>query len=116
MSAAIPEKLLIVWTSGEIDVARKMVFMYSKNALLNGWWDEVTLLVWGPSSNLLAGDAGLQESVNELKETGVKVIACKACAEQYGIVPRLEALGVKVFYAGEFLTQWIKSGDKYISF
>jgi hypothetical protein len=62
MTTSQPEKLLMVWTSGEIEVAKKMVFMYSMNAKLHGWWDEVTLLVWGPSSRLLAGDADLQEN------------------------------------------------------
>jgi hypothetical protein len=116
MSASQSEKLLMVWTSGEIEVAKKMVFMYSMNAKLHGWWEEVTLLVWGPSSKLLAGDAGLQEELKTVQDAGVKVIACKSCAEKFVVVPDLEALGIDVFYTGEFLTDWIKSGDKYITF
>ncbi len=120
MTTTQPEKLLVVWTSGEIEVARKMVFMYTMNAKLNGWWDEVTLLVWGPSSNLLASDTGLQTELKPVlkpvQDAGVRVIACKSCAEKFGIVPDIEAMGIEVFYTGEFLTDWIKSGDKYITF
>lgn len=116
MTIGKPEKILIVWTSGDIEVARKMVFMYAKNSLLEGWWDSVTLLVWGPSSQLLVNDASLQVELKELQETGVKVIACRACAEKYAIVPRMEALDIEVFYTGEFLTEWIKSDDKLITF
>lgn len=116
MSALQQDKLLMVWTSGDIEVAKKMVFMYSMNAKLNGWWDEVTLLVWGPSSRLLAGDAGLQDELKPVQDAGVRVVACKSCAEKFGVVPELEALGIDVFYTGEFLTDWIKSGDKYITF
>ncbi|MFC2080636.1 hypothetical protein ACFLR8_00315 [Bacteroidota bacterium] len=51
------EQLLIVWTSGDPDVAHKMVFMYAYNAQKNGWWDQVTLLIWGPSSKLSSEDS-----------------------------------------------------------
>lgn len=116
MTTTQTDKLLVVWTSGEIEVARKMVFMYTMNAKLNGWWDEVTLLVWGPSSKLLASDTGLQEELKPVQGAGVRVIACKSCAEKFGIVPEITALDVEVFYTGGFLTDWIKSGDKYITF
>lgn len=116
MAATQSERLLIVWTSGEIEVAKKMVFMYSMNAKLNGWWDEITLLVWGPSTRLLAGDPDLQNEMKQVQDSGVRVIACKACAEKFAVVPQIEALGIEVFYTGEFLTDWIKSGDKYLTF
>lgn len=116
MTSTQPEKLLVVWTSGDIEVAKKMVFMYTMNAMLNNWWDEVTLLVWGPSSRLLASDTALQAELKPVQEAGVRVVACKSCAEKYDVVSGLDALGIEVFYTGEFLTDWIKSGDKYITF
>ena len=50
------DKLVVIWSSGDREVALHMVFMYSKNSKLKGWWDEVTLVVWGPSAKLLAED------------------------------------------------------------
>lgn len=45
------DKLVVVWTSGDKEVAMKMVFMYTYNAKKQGWWDDVTLLVWGLLQN-----------------------------------------------------------------
>ena len=47
-------KLLVVWTSGDKDVAMKKVYMYTYNAKKQGWFDRVRFVVWGPSSKLLA--------------------------------------------------------------
>jgi len=109
-------QLLIVWTSGDPDVALKMVFMYAHNARKNGWWDNVTLLVWGPSARLSSENAEIQESLKKMKEAGVELIACKGCADQYGVSPKLQALGMDVKYTGTYLTEYIKSGRKIISF
>jgi hypothetical protein len=57
-STEIPasEKLVVLWTSGDPEVAKKMVFMYTYNAKKHGWWEDITLVVWGPSAKLLAED------------------------------------------------------------
>ena len=49
-------KLFVLWTSGDREVALKMVFMYTYNAKKYGWWKDITLVVWGPSAKLLSGD------------------------------------------------------------
>jgi hypothetical protein len=116
MPSTQTNKLLIVWTSGDKGVAQNMVFMYAKNAMLEGWWDEVTLLLWGPSAPLFAFDTDLQNEMKNVKDAGVRVVACKRCALNYGVEQKLLDLGLEVFFAGEFLTEWIKSGDHYITF
>ena len=110
------DHLLIIWTSGDPDVAHKMVFMYAYNAQKNGWWDQVTLLVWGPSAKLSSEDKDIRESLKNMKEQGVELLACKACADQYGVSPKLEELGIEVKYTGTYLTDFIKSGKKIITF
>ena len=47
---------LILWTSGDREVALKMVFMYAYYCQKRAWMDTVRLLVWGPSSKLLTED------------------------------------------------------------
>jgi len=111
-----PTKLLVVWSSNDRDVALKMVFMYTYNAKLRDWWEEVHLLVWGPSSNLLSRDEELQEYIKKMKDTGVTVTACKACADSYGVSATLERIGVEVKYMGVPLTEMLKSGWTTISF
>lgn len=116
MSNRLADELLVVWTSGEREVALKMVFMYAGNAKKRGWFRNVTLLSWGPSQKLLTEDRDLQQEVLDMVNQGVRVIACKACADSYPVTEQLEALGVEVFYTGEFLTDWIKSGEPLVSF
>jgi hypothetical protein len=104
-------QLAIVWTSGDRDVALKMVFMYALNAKRNGWADEVEMIVWGPSSKLLSNDLELQEQVATMQEAGVVFKACKACADSYGISDKLQELGVEVKYMGVELTELIAAED-----
>jgi hypothetical protein len=116
MTARDTDELLVVWTSGDPDVALRMVFMYTANAKKHGWWEGVTLLVWGPSQKLLTESDVLQEKLAEMLDAGVRVVACKARADSYPVTEQLEALGVEVFYTGEFLTDWIKSDGAVITF
>lgn len=109
-------KLAILWTCADRDVALKMVFMYAKNAKLKGWWKEVTLIVWGPSANLLSQDAELQHYVKALKEAGVELFACKACADSYGVTQNLELMEIKVIYMGKPFTDFIKEDVKILTF
>ena len=106
----------VVWTSGDREVALKMVFMYTFNAKRAGWFDEVQFVVWGPSEKLLAEDEELQEYVGRMKEAGVEVVACRACADMYGVASDLEECGVDVKYMGVPLTDMIKSDWKVVTF
>ena len=116
--ASIPanEKLVVVWTSGDRDVALKMVFMYTYNAQNRGWWDDITLVVWGPSAKLLSEDEELQGYMKRIIESGVTVKACKGCSDQYGVSDTLEELGITVLYIGKELTNYIKEGRELLTF
>ncbi len=115
---ASPEssKLAVLWTSGDRDVALKMVFMYTLNAERRAWFDEVQLIVWGPSSKLLSVDEELQAAIREMGEAGVELVACKACADSYGVSEKLEELGVEVKYMGVPLTEMLKRDWVVVTF
>lgn len=110
VASAQPSRLAVLWTSGDRDVALKMVFMYTLNAKRHGWFDEVQLIVWGPSSKLLSVDEELQSEVAQMKAAGVELTACKACADSYGVSEKLTELGIEVKYMGQPLTKMLK-GD-----
>jgi hypothetical protein len=110
------EKLVVVWTSGDRDVALSMVFMYVGNAPHYGWWEDITFVIWGASSPLLAGDEELQGKIKGMAEAGIKLEACKACADMYGVGPKLEELGIDVKYMGDVLTGYIKEGRHILTF
>lgn len=116
INANEPEELYVLWTSSDREVAMKMVFMYANNAKLKEWWKEVTLIVWGPSSKLLTEDDELQEYISKMQHAGVTLLACKACADSYGITPKLEAMGIEVKYMGQPLTTLLKAGKTMITF
>ena len=110
------DKLLVVWSSKDREVALKMVFMYTRNAKIHDWWDNVRLVVWGPSSKLLSEDDELQAHIKNMKDSGVEVMACKACADSYGVSTQLEGLGIQVIYMGEPLTAMLKDGWTALTF
>ena len=87
--------------------------MYAYNAKKNGWWDEVRFVVWGPSSLLLSVDKELQDYIKKMKDEGIIVEACKACADMYGVSDKLASLGIEVKYMGKPITDMLKSG--YVS-
>lgn len=111
-----PSQLMVLWTSGDREVALKMVYMYTYNAKKQGWWDEVLFIIWGPSSKLLSVDIELQAEIKKMMEAGVIVQACKACADLYGVSDKLEALGVDVKYMGVPLTDMLKQGWASLTF
>lgn len=109
------EKLVIIWTSGDKEVATKMVFMYTLNSRRFGWWEDITLVVWGPSAKLLSEDVELQEKIAEMKKAGVTLRACKGCSDQYGVSEKLEEIGITVKYMGN-ITDFIKEGRHILTF
>ncbi|MBN1835158.1 MAG: DsrE family protein [Spirochaetales bacterium] len=110
------EHLVVIWSSADPEVAREMAFMYTHNAKLKAWWPEVTLVIWGPSARLLTQEPDLQERLKRMLDAGIRVEACKACADHLGVSDALEALGVDVRYMGLPLTEYLKEGRKVLSF
>jgi len=108
-------KLAVLWTSGDVDVAEKMCFMYTYNAKKQGWFDEVVLIVWGPSAKLLSENKNLQDYVKKMKEAGVIVEACIACARMYNVDKDLAEMGIDVKGMGTPLTKYLKDGWKTLS-
>jgi hypothetical protein len=106
--------LYILWTTDSPITAEKMVLMYGGNSLLKGWWDEVTIIVWGASAQLISSNSAIQNRVRELTDMGAKFTACKRCADDLGVTPQLEALGVEIKYWGESMTGLLKSGAKIL--
>ena len=110
-------KLLIVWSSGEVEVARKLILLYGSVMLERKYWDEATIMVWGPSAKLLAQDADLQKQFRVVRDSGVKFNACVVCADDYGVSDELKELGIELIHTGEMLTESLQSDDvKVITF
>ncbi len=103
-------KLAVLWTSGDPEVAEKMGFMYTYNAKKQGWFGEVVLIVWGPSAKLLAENEMLQDYVKKMMEAGVKIEACTVCARMYDVDDDLAEMGIDVKGMGIPLSEYLKNG------
>jgi hypothetical protein len=99
------DHLYILWTNGDPITAEKMVFMYGINSLLKGWWEKVTLVIWGTPAKLAAENTEIQKKIKAALDAGVHVTACKA----------LENMNVEVIYWGEPLTKILKSGETLLT-
>jgi hypothetical protein len=110
------DSLVVLWTSGDKEVATKMVFMYTMNSRKKNWWNAVTFIVWGPSAKLLSEDLELQKKIAEMKSLGIKLEACKGCSDQYGVSSALENLGIEVKYMGGPLTNYLKGEHRVLTF
>ena len=106
--------LVVLWTSGEKDVFTKMVHIYTLNAKKSGWFDDITLIVWGPSAKLLSGDEELQEMITQLHDSGITLEACIWCTNQYGITEDLKELKIDVKGMGVPLSAYIKDPTKEV--
>jgi hypothetical protein len=110
------DTLVVLWTSGDIEVAEKMVYMYVYNAKKAKWFDEVVFIIWGPSAKLLAENVKLQEELKERQAIGIRTEACVACARMYEVDDDLRDLGVDVKGMGKPLSDYLKSGYHILTF
>ena len=83
------ERLVVLWTSSDREVAEQMVFMYTLNAKLYEWFKDVYLIIWGGSTRLLSEDEELQAQIRKMHEVGIRLMACKKCADNYGVTQKL---------------------------
>jgi hypothetical protein len=107
--------LYLLWTNDNKMTAEKMVFMYTVNSLVQGWWEEVTLIIWGATAKLAAEDKDIQQMILKAIEKGVHVTACKACTDQLEVTPIIESLGVEVIYWGVPLTDLLKNDETLLT-
>jgi hypothetical protein len=107
--------LYVLWTNDDPITAEKMVFMYTVNSLIHGWWEKVTLIIWGATAKLASEDADIKKKIKEALDAGVHVTACKACADQLGVTEILEGQNIEVKYWGLPLTEILKNNEHLLT-
>ncbi len=115
-SSEPPSRLAVVWSSGDPEVAHRVCLMYTHGAGKQAWFDEVRLIVWGPSARLLAADKDLQEKVRAMMDDGIEVQACIVCADSYGVTETLRSLDIEVKPMGRPLTDMLRSDYHVLTF
>lgn len=109
------DHLYILWTNPDPLTAEKMVFMYARNSILQQWWSEVTVIIWGATAKLVAESRAIQDEIAILQNVGVHVSACIACAEQLGVKENLQNLDIELKPWGQPLTEILKENKKLIT-
>lgn len=105
----------ILWTTDNKETSLHMVCLYAHNAKKLGWVDEVEVLIWGASQELISKDEEVASKVKAMVKDGVKVIACQKCAENLGIVEELKSCDMQIYYTGELLSSWLTQKENIIS-
>lgn len=108
-------KLNILWITCDKGTIEHMIAMYASNALAKGFWDEVEVIIWGSSAQLVGTDKEVQAQVKRMQEAGVNVKACLSCAENFGVKDQIAALGIDLQYMGEPLTEILKKDKKLLT-
>ncbi|MDP0489504.1 MAG: DsrE family protein [Verrucomicrobiota bacterium JB023] len=106
-----PTTLVVVWSSGDPDVAHRVALMYAHAAKTANWFENVRLIIWGPSQRVLVGDKDLKAKIAKMREDGVIVEACIACANSFGIAEELRELDLPVKGMGKPLSDYLKDPD-----
>jgi hypothetical protein len=109
------DRINILWTTDNKDTIFNMISMYAINSKIEAWWQEVNIIIWGASAKLVGNDTQVQSEIIEMISKGVKIEACKACSDNFGVSEKLEKLGIIVRYMGKPLTDYIKSGEKILT-
>lgn len=104
-------KLNILWTNDNIDTSEHMVMMYSIAAKEKGFFDDVTVIIWGATAKLVGTNTKIQESVKRAMAAGVEFKACIACATKLDVVDEINALGIELELMGAPLTNIIKEEE-----
>ena len=107
--------LHILWTNADPLTAEHMVMMYARNAMLNGWWDKVTVIVWGATQKLLLENEAVRLKMELARQVGVEFSACISCAINMDIVEKLEAQGIEVIRWGEKTSLLLQNGKHVLS-
>lgn len=109
------KKLTILWTNADMDTSMHMVMMYAKNCMMNGWWESVTVIIWGATAKLVAENRLIQDEIMMAMHLGVQFSACIACARRLNVEEALEKQGIELKGWGEPLTTILKDDEKLLT-
>lgn len=107
--------LYILWTNADPITSELMVMMYARNSLLNHWWKQVTVIIWGATAGLAAENEKIREQIAVARQVGVEFSACMACADQLGVTEKLQKQGIEVVYWGEGLSRILHVKENLIT-
>ena len=110
------DKVFVIVASQDREVILEPGLLYPFNAATKGWMDDVAIIFFGPSEKVAATDEEVQDRVREALSAGIPVMACRRCADGFGLTDTLEALGLDVIYVGSLISDLLKEGWASLTF
>lgn len=107
--------LHILWTNADPDTSENMVLMYARNAMLNDWWDKVTVIVWGGPQRLVLENEAVRLKMQLARQAGVEFSACISCAINLGLEEKLQACEIETIRWGEKLSLLMQNGKHLLT-
>ena len=107
--------LHILWTNSDPLTAEHMVMMYARNALVNEWWEKVTVIIWGGAQKLATENEAVRLKMDFARQAGVEFTACISCANNLGLTETLRQDGIEVIRWGEKLSLLMQNGRHVLS-
>ena len=101
-------KLLVIIASGDKEKVLTAI-MYARNTISYKWLEDVKVMFFGPSENLLVEDQEVTLEAQNLANVG-EAIACKFLSDRDEISDKISELGVTVDYVGSAIADLIKDG------
>lgn len=102
-------KVVVIISTAEAEKARTGT-MYAVNALKHGWLEEVKLFFFGPAEQLLLTDEPLRRWLREYQAMEETAVACRFIAERDGTSEPIAALGLRVEYVGQTISDLVRAG------
>jgi len=101
-------KLLVIIATGDREKALAAL-MYARNAIKQGWLEDVKIVFFGPSERLIVEDKEVSNRAKEIAAIG-ETFACKAISDKEDLSADVKKLGVKVEYVGSIISHFIENG------
>ena len=115
ISEVTDRHLHIIWTNADPVTSENMVMMYAGNSMRNGWWDRVTVVMWGPTQTLFLENGKIRASVRKAEEAGVEFSACISCSNILGITEDLQNENIETVRWGQKLTLLLQNNKHVIT-
>jgi len=109
------KKLVVLWKTDHMIDINEMVLPYLKGSKKNGWWEDIEVIIWGASQKVIAQSEDLQNQIRQMINLGIKISACKKCADDLCVADQLVNIGIDVLYTGVLLTNHLQSDATVIT-
>ncbi len=101
-------KLLVIIASSDREKVLTAL-AYARNTINYSWLDDVKVMFFGPSENLLVEDEEVRLEAMNVAGTG-NTVACKFLSDRDGISESIAEIGIKIEYVGTMIADLIKDG------